>query len=159
MHRTLPFTLTCQSIAVLWYAPAGHHPADVAEHRARAPWYTTKAEPSTADMTAKLRRVLIAAKYLPVHPSEPTPQKSTPSGWPGKAPPRNRESRGEDAKLTMRTELPVTRGLPPRQSSISAAHIRRHCALTRQAVRPRSVTQLANAPAQLAAALLDFLPA
>jgi hypothetical protein len=73
VHRTLPFTLACQSIAVLWYATAGRHPADVDDHRARAPWYTTKAEPSTADMIAKLRRVLIAAKYRPVHPSEPTP--------------------------------------------------------------------------------------
>jgi len=33
------------------------------------PWYTTKAEPSTADMIAKLRRVLIAAKYQPGHPA------------------------------------------------------------------------------------------
>ncbi|HEX9517637.1 MAG TPA: hypothetical protein VF940_15850, partial [Streptosporangiaceae bacterium] len=52
---------------------AGHHPGDVDEHRARAPWYRTKAEPSTADMIAKLRRVLIAAKYQPAHPREPTP--------------------------------------------------------------------------------------
>jgi hypothetical protein len=37
VHRTLPFTLACQSIAIVWYAIAGHHPADVAEHRARAP--------------------------------------------------------------------------------------------------------------------------
>lgn len=73
VHRTVPFTLACQSLAVLWYATAGHHPGDVAEHRARAPWYRTKAEPSTADMTAKLRRVLIAARYRPVHPCEPTP--------------------------------------------------------------------------------------
>ncbi len=74
VHRTLPFTLACQSLAVLWYATAGHHPADVDEHRARAPWYKSKAEPSTADMIAKLRRVLIAAKYQPLHPSEPTPE-------------------------------------------------------------------------------------
>jgi hypothetical protein len=73
VHRTLPFTLACQSITVLWYATAGHHPADVAEHRARAPWYQTKTEPSTADMIAKLRRVLIAAKYRPGQPAEPTP--------------------------------------------------------------------------------------
>src|SRR6266516_4381855 len=71
VHRTVPFTLACQSIAVLWYATAGHHPGDVDEHRARAPWYKSKAEPSTADMIAKLRRVLIAAKYRPLHPSEP----------------------------------------------------------------------------------------
>jgi len=73
VHRTLPFTLACQTIATLWYATAGHHPGDVAEHRARAPWYRTKAEPSTADMIAKLRRVLIAAKYRPAHPAEPSP--------------------------------------------------------------------------------------
>jgi hypothetical protein len=73
VHRTIPFSLACQSLAVLWYATTGHHPADVGEHRARAPWYRTKAEPSTADMIAKLRRVLIAAKYRPVHPGEPTP--------------------------------------------------------------------------------------
>jgi DDE superfamily endonuclease len=73
VHRTIPFTPACQSIAILWYAISGHHPADVADRRVRAPWYTTKAEPSTADMAAKLRRVLIAAKYRPVHPSEPTP--------------------------------------------------------------------------------------
>jgi DDE superfamily endonuclease len=72
-HRTIPFTLACQSITIVWYATAGHHPADVAGHRARAPWYTTKATPSTADMIAKLRRVLIAAKYQPGHPGEPTP--------------------------------------------------------------------------------------
>ncbi len=36
------------------------------------PGNKTKAAPSTADMTAKLRRVLIAAKYRPIHPSEPT---------------------------------------------------------------------------------------
>ena len=73
VHRTIPFTLACQSLAILWYATAGHHPRDVADHRARAPWYRTKAEPSTADMIAKLRRVLIAARYRPVHPGEPTP--------------------------------------------------------------------------------------
>jgi len=74
VHRTLPFTLACQSLAVLWYATAGHPPGDVDDRRARAPWYKTKAEPSTADMIAKLRRVLIATKYLPVHPGDPTPE-------------------------------------------------------------------------------------
>ena len=37
VHRTVPFTLACQSLAMLWYATAGHHPGDVGEHRARAP--------------------------------------------------------------------------------------------------------------------------
>lgn len=72
VHRAIPFILACQSIATVWYATAGHHPADVADHRARAPWCTTKTEPSTADMIAKLRRVLIAAKYRPPHPGDPT---------------------------------------------------------------------------------------
>jgi hypothetical protein len=72
VHRTLPFTLACQSIAILWYATAGHHPGDAAEHRARAPWYRIKTEPSTADMIAKLRRVLIAAKYRLAQPDQPT---------------------------------------------------------------------------------------
>ena len=33
VHRTLPFTLACQTIAMLWYATAGHHPGDVDDHR------------------------------------------------------------------------------------------------------------------------------
>lgn len=74
VHRTVPFTLACQTIAMLWYATAGHHPGDAAEHRARAPWYRTKAEPSTADMIAKFRRVITAARYQVAHPCEPTPE-------------------------------------------------------------------------------------
>lgn len=38
VRRTIPFTLACQSIAIVWYATAGHHPADIDDHRARAPW-------------------------------------------------------------------------------------------------------------------------
>jgi hypothetical protein len=37
VERTVPFQLACQAITVCWYATAGHDPADVAEHRARAP--------------------------------------------------------------------------------------------------------------------------
>ena len=58
--------LACQALAVCWYATAGHHPADAEARRLDAPWYTSKTEPSTADMTAKLRRVIIAAKFKPV---------------------------------------------------------------------------------------------
>jgi hypothetical protein len=53
-------------------ATAGHDPANVEDHRARALWYTTKAPPSTVDMLAKLRRVLIAAKYRASRPGQPT---------------------------------------------------------------------------------------
>jgi hypothetical protein len=73
VERTIPFALACQAIAVVWYATAGHHPADVEARRARAPWYRGKTEPSTADMAAKLRRVVIAARlFKPSRPDQPT---------------------------------------------------------------------------------------
>jgi hypothetical protein len=46
VQPTVPFGLICLSLTVLWYACAGHAPADAAEHRSRARWYTTKTEPS-----------------------------------------------------------------------------------------------------------------
>ena len=73
VERTLPFQLACQAIAILWYATAGHDPADTDERRSAAPWYASKAAPSTADMTAKLRRVIIAARFRASHPDQPTP--------------------------------------------------------------------------------------
>jgi len=63
VERTIPFMLACQAIAVCWYAAAGHHPADAETRRRHAPWYTSKTEPPTAGMTAKLRRVIIAARF------------------------------------------------------------------------------------------------
>ena len=74
VERTIPFALACQAIATCWYATAGHDPADVADHRARAPWYATKAQPSTADMAAKLCRVIIAARFKASRPDQPTPE-------------------------------------------------------------------------------------
>jgi hypothetical protein len=65
VKRTVPFGLLCLSLTIIWYALHGHSPTDVAEHRARAPWYRTKTNPSTADMLAKLRRTIIAAQYSP----------------------------------------------------------------------------------------------
>ena len=73
VERTIPFMLACQAITVCWYATAGHHPADTKARRLDAPWYTSKTEPSTADMTAKLRRVIIAAKFKRVCPDQPEP--------------------------------------------------------------------------------------
>jgi hypothetical protein len=72
VERTVPFGLACQTLAICWYATAGHHPDDVAEHQARAPWYRTKTRPSTADMLAKLRRVLVAARFRCARPEQPT---------------------------------------------------------------------------------------
>jgi hypothetical protein len=74
VERTVPFQLACQTIATVRYATAGHDPADVEDRRARAPWYTTKAQPSTADMLAKLRRVLIAVRFRASRPGQPTPE-------------------------------------------------------------------------------------
>jgi hypothetical protein len=74
VERTVPFQIACQAVAVTWYATAGHDPADVRERRLLAPWYTGKAEPATADMTAKLRRVIIAARFKASRPDQPTPQ-------------------------------------------------------------------------------------
>ena len=72
VQRTVPFGLACLSLAVCWYATAGHHSDDVTAHRARRPWYRTKTNPSTADMLTKLRRVLIAARFRPARPEQPT---------------------------------------------------------------------------------------
>lgn len=73
VERTVPFGLITTSLAIVWYTRHGHHPADIAEHRDRAPWYTTKTHPSTADMITKLRRVIIAANNRGVNPKPPTP--------------------------------------------------------------------------------------
>jgi hypothetical protein len=74
VERTVPFQIACQAAAVTWYATAGHDPADLHERRALAPWYASKAEPATADMAAKLRRVIIAARFRATRPDQPTPQ-------------------------------------------------------------------------------------
>src|SRR5205823_1851552 len=54
------------------YATAGPHRADLTEHRTRRPWYRTKTNPSPADMLAKLRRVLIAARFRLARPERPS---------------------------------------------------------------------------------------
>ena len=85
VRRTIPFQLACQTLATIWYAVAGHDPADIEDRRARAPWYRTKNQPSTADMAAKLRRVIIAARFKPSRPDrgcritlEPYPSRHRP---------------------------------------------------------------------------------
>lgn len=72
VRRTIPFQLACQTLTMTWYMTVGHDPADLDERRARAPWYRSKNQPSTADMLAKLRRVLIAARFRASHPDPPT---------------------------------------------------------------------------------------
>ncbi|MGB8385248.1 MAG: transposase [Dermatophilaceae bacterium] len=73
VERTVPFALVVSSLAVCWYATAGHHPTDVEHARDLAPWYRDKTQPSVADMLAKLRRVIIAAQFQPADPQPATP--------------------------------------------------------------------------------------
>ena len=65
VERTVTFGLICFSVVTVWYTLHGHCVDDVANHRARARWYTTKTEPSYDDMAVKLRRVIIAARFRP----------------------------------------------------------------------------------------------
>jgi hypothetical protein len=76
VERTVPFGLICFSMVTVWYALHGHAPDDVATHRIRARWYTTKTEPSYDDMTIKLRRVIIAARFSSPCPDQATPQET-----------------------------------------------------------------------------------
>jgi hypothetical protein len=76
VHRTVPFGLICLSLVTVWYAAAGHAPADVAQRRERSRWYTTKTEPSFEDMTIKLRRVIIAARFRPQAPYQASPEET-----------------------------------------------------------------------------------
>jgi hypothetical protein len=73
VRRAVPSALACQGLTMIWHATAGHHDADLAARREQQPWYTSKTQPSTADMIAKLRHVLIAARYRPSRPDQPTP--------------------------------------------------------------------------------------
>ena len=73
VERTVPFALVVNSLAICWYATAGHHPDDVQAVRELAPWYRDKVQPSVLDIHAKLRRVIIAAQFRRTDPQPPTP--------------------------------------------------------------------------------------
>ncbi|MGH8909397.1 MAG: ABC transporter substrate-binding protein [Egibacteraceae bacterium] len=68
VERTVPFGLLCLSLAIVWYAQAGHSPEVVAERRRRAPWHACKANPSVADMFAVLRRGADRRRISPTTP-------------------------------------------------------------------------------------------
>jgi len=74
VERTVPFALFTQSIVIIWYHLAGHHPSVARSRRDKAPWHTTKTCPAYIDMIIKLRRVLIAAQFRPDVRREPTPE-------------------------------------------------------------------------------------
>jgi len=77
VQRTVPFQFLTMTLTICWYALHGHHPDDVAERRAHAPWYVSKTNPSFADMLAKLRRIIIADQYSPGRLRAPYQQKIT----------------------------------------------------------------------------------
>jgi len=64
VERTAPFGFLGLTLAVVWYALVGHAEEDVGERRRRAPWYRTKRQPSVEDMLVKLRRTVIASRFL-----------------------------------------------------------------------------------------------
>jgi hypothetical protein len=70
VERVVPFALAATSLAILWYARHGQPAADLAAHRARAPWYRTKQAISVADMHAALRRALLTAQFRQPHPDQ-----------------------------------------------------------------------------------------
>jgi hypothetical protein len=72
VERTFAFGMYVYSLIVLWYAIAGHQPEIVTERRIEAPWYVSKTDPSFADMLTALRRTIIAARFMPVRPAQPT---------------------------------------------------------------------------------------
>ena len=77
VERTVPFGVICLSLVTVWYATAGHTPDVAAERRTRSPWYRTKTEPSFEDMTIKLRRVIIAARFRAPRPDLAAPEETT----------------------------------------------------------------------------------
>jgi hypothetical protein len=67
-------TIAVSAFACLWYSVSGTTPVTVILIR------------DTADMTAKLRRVIIAAKFKRVHADQPEPAEIHAIRWPGNTP-------------------------------------------------------------------------
>src|SRR5439155_20037376 len=76
VQRTVPFGLITHSLVIIWYARHGHHPNDATTRRHTQPWYRTKTQPAYPDMIVKLRRTLIAARFLRGKPRQPTPEET-----------------------------------------------------------------------------------
>jgi hypothetical protein len=74
VERTVPFTLVCQSLIVLWYALNANPETTVARHRRNAPWYRSKKNPSTHDMLTALRTDIIADQFNAESPGRPAPE-------------------------------------------------------------------------------------
>lgn len=72
VERTFAFGMYVYSLVVLWYALHGHCPQIVTQRRIEAPWYLAKTDPSFADMLTALRHTIIATRFMPVRPAQPT---------------------------------------------------------------------------------------
>lgn len=72
VERTFAFGMYVYSLVVLWYTIHGHRPEVVTQRRIDAPWYLDKTDPSFADMLTALRHTIIAARFMPVRPAQPT---------------------------------------------------------------------------------------
>lgn len=59
MQRTVPFTMLCLTILVLWYTNVGEPDTDVLRHRAIAVWYRSKRHVSIGDLLVAFRRARV----------------------------------------------------------------------------------------------------
>lgn len=73
VERTVPFAFLVQTLVTIWYATNGYHPEDLTSRHAAEPWYQHKTDPSFEDMLAKLRRTIIASRFIADSPAEPDP--------------------------------------------------------------------------------------
>ena len=60
VERTAPLAMLLYSLIVLWFAREGHRSYKPLQR----PWYTSKVDPSFADMLATLRRQSVRQKVL-----------------------------------------------------------------------------------------------
>jgi hypothetical protein len=86
--RTVPFQLACQVITTLWYATAGHDPADVADHRARALVH----DQGPALDRRRGRQAPPRHHRRHLAPTSRHPKKSASSAWPGRTQRHDRDS-------------------------------------------------------------------
>jgi hypothetical protein len=73
--RTAPFAFLCLTLAVVWYALAGHRPDELERRRRRSPWDREKRAPSVQDMLVKLRRTIILARLSQTLDADPKARK------------------------------------------------------------------------------------
>jgi predicted nucleic acid binding AN1-type Zn finger protein len=76
VQRSVPFTFMCHTITTLWYAINANPETQIAERRRKAPWYTTKTDPSTLDMLDIMRNALTVHRINPTTPGHATPEQN-----------------------------------------------------------------------------------